>query len=180
MTRSRIITAVLTSLAVAALCWSAIWQGGADDLAQAETRLDEVSARETLVRARLNAAKEFTQGGATARTELDALLVALPDETDLGKFVAAHDTMATAAGVRVESLTPDEVDGEPQSAPAGTEAVGIEILVHGSTVATRAYQEGLQDLGRAVAIDEMEQTNEGTDLVSLRLRLRIFSVAETR
>ncbi len=177
MTRHRIVTAVLTSIVVAALCWMLVWEGGAEDVAQAETRLDEVSQRESLVRARVNAAKEFADGGAAATTELEGLQDAVPDTTDLSGFVAAHDLMATQAGVRVESLTPDEPDGDPQPSPPGTTSVGMEILVNGSPVATRAYQEGLQKMARRVAVDEIEQTNEGTDLVSLRLRLRIFSVA---
>ena len=57
MTRARLTTACDHRAAVAILCWVVIWQGGADEIAQAETRLDEVSQRESLVRARLNAAR---------------------------------------------------------------------------------------------------------------------------
>jgi Tfp pilus assembly protein PilO len=175
--RARITTAAITAVAVAVLCWVVIWQGGADEIAQAETRLDEVSQREALVRARLNAATQFTEGGAASRAELDALVAQLPDDIDLAGFVSEHDAMATRAGVRVESLTPDEVDADPPPSPPGTRAVSMEILVNGSTVAARSYQEGLQKMGRLVAVDELEQTNDGTDLVSLRIRVRIFSTS---
>jgi Tfp pilus assembly protein PilO len=177
VSRARITTAVITAVAVATLCWVVIWQGSADEIAQAETRLDEVSQREALVRARVNAANQFTEGGAATRAELDALIAALPDEIDLAGFVSSHDAMATDARVRVESLTPDEVDADPPPSPPGTTAAAMEILVNGSSVAVRAYQEGLQQMDRLVAVDELEQTNDGTDQVSLRVRIRIFAVA---
>jgi hypothetical protein len=100
---------------------------------------------------------------------------------DLAGFVAQHDEMARRTLVTVESFTPDDQDSAPLSAPAGTTATGIEVGVNGSRSAVAAYLAGLATLPRRVAVDQVEQTDEGADLVSLRVRLRIFSVvAATR
>ena len=179
MSRTRILVAGLVAFAVAAACYLVIWRGAEDGVAAAETRLDEVTNQESVLRARLRAADEFAEHADASQVELDALRAAVPDQVDLAGFVAQHDAMARDSWVVVESLTPDEPDATPLGAPAGTTSTGIEVTVNGAPAAIQAYMRGLDELPREVAVDEVEMTNEGSNLVGLRLRLRIYSTTDS-
>ncbi len=186
MSPTRILAAVLPAVAVVLLAWLLVWSPRSAEKQAEESRAADLHTQLAVQTRTLEKTRRFAAEGRRAGEQLDTLRAAVPDEVDLGSFVALNDEAARAAGVTLLSLTPDppatedpsaERDdaGTAGSAPAGLRAVGITLTVRGERARVADYLGRLTALARATSVDEVSTTVEGDGQTSSTVRLRIFS-----
>jgi Tfp pilus assembly protein PilO len=137
------------------------------------------------------------------RQELVALLRQLPPTAAMPQLVRDLNTLATATGVTMESVTPSSgrslaVDGASgagsgsaasgsaasgsagsrSSAPAGVVEIPVAIVVHGDYFQAVAFLQKLQTaLGRALLISgvQVAQSSEGSGVVQLSISGAVYA-----
>lgn len=174
MNRTLAASTVAPVALVAGGWWFAVWQHRQDRVTDLEQKTTVIETSMTGRRGMLRAAQEYVEKGEQSTAHLESLRAALPNSADIGGFVAANETAATATGVVVSSISPDPLALKPPPAPPGLQSTGIGLTVLGAPAQLTRYLDELASLPRTVVIDSFTSRGEGTPSASLTLRIRIF------
>lgn len=155
-------------VAGAAIVLCGFWVPRARTLAGEQTRTAELQQQEALLRRRLERIEDYRSADGDRR--LEHARSALPEEPEVGKFVADHAALASASGVQVLSVVPSP----PTPSHDGVE-VQLALSLLGPRPRVIEHLRRLEDQPRVVNVADISLTTEGDDRTSATTTVRIFA-----
>jgi len=166
----------LPGLLVVVLVWQVVWGGMTQDIVSAEETTQSTQDQISVARNQVRSAQAFKDSGDKGTARLQELGVLLPGDAAIAEFILAHDELATRWGVTVTSLSPEgNGTSRDSSTPGGLGSNSISIQVQGPQDPVINYLLHLHEMPRALSISNLALAQEGDSLVSLSLRLKVYS-----
>ena len=166
----------LPGLLVVLVVWQVVWGGMNEDIVSAQETTQSTQDQINVARNQVRSAQAFKDSGDTGTKRLKELGVLLPGDAAIAEFILVHDELATRWGVAVTSLSPEGGGtSKDSSTPAGLGSNSISIQVQGPQDPVINYLLHLHELPRALSISNLALAQEGDSLVSLSLRLKVYS-----
>ena len=156
--------------------WQFVWGGRQKDSAAAGEATQTTHDQASSIQSQVRSAEAFRTSGKSGVARLNELRNLLPADAGIAEFILVHDQLTTRWGVTVSSLTPEAVNGKSDpDTPAGLGSNTISLQVQGPQDAVINYLVHLHELPRALSIENVAMANEGESLVSLSLRIKVYS-----